>query len=68
MQITDSDCAEFAKLCLEHEGKKITLDEARETLTRLCLLFERFHAWRMAQEATGRVFQIDEPQPDPGDI
>lgn len=67
MRITDEECEELRRLYLEHEGVKLTLDEAREMLARLLELFQRFAAWIAKEKAAGRVFEIDELPPAPGD-
>ena len=61
MDITDDDCELLRRLYLEHEGEELSLDQARELLSDLLLLFERFAAWIAKEEAAGRVFQFDEP-------
>ncbi len=63
MDITDDDCELFRRLYLEHEGEELSLDQARELLSDLLLLFERFAAWIAKEEAAGRVFPLDEPPP-----
>jgi len=63
MKITDEDCEELRRLYLEHEGIELSQDEAREMLSRLLFLFERFGAWLSNVAATGRTFPLDEPPP-----
>ena len=61
LAVRAEDCEEFRRLYLEHERLSLTPDEAREMISRLCFLFERFAAWIAKEKAAGRVFQPDEP-------
>ena len=63
MRVTDDECEELRRLYLDHKGVKLTQDEAREMLSRLLFLFERFSAWLVRERAAGRVFPLDEPAP-----
>ena len=63
MTITDDDCEKLRRLYLEHEGVELSLDEAREMMSRLLLLFEHFAAWIAREKAVGRKFPLDEPPP-----
>jgi hypothetical protein len=65
MWITDEECEELKRLYLEHESVELTLDEAREILSRLLFLVERFAEWVSKEKAAGRVFQTDERPPGP---
>lgn len=58
MRITDDDCEKLRRLHLEHEGAELSVDEAREVLSRLLLLFERFAAWIAKERAAGRDFPL----------
>lgn len=60
MRITDEACLKFKKLVSEHDGRELSLDEAREVLTRMMLMFERFAAWIATEKAAGRVFSAEE--------
>jgi hypothetical protein len=64
MKITDEDCEKLRRLYLEHEEVELTLDEAREMMSRLLLLFERFAAWVAKEKAAGREFPLDERPPE----
>ncbi len=63
MRVTDEQCEELKRLYLEEEGVSLTLDEAREMLSRIAVLVERFAAWVVREKAKGRVFPIDERPP-----
>jgi hypothetical protein len=65
MRVADDECEELRRLYLEHEGVALTLDEAREMLSRLLFLFERFAAWIAKEKAAGQVFPLDEHPPVP---
>ena len=65
MQITDSECEELRRICLEHDGIDLTVDEAREIFSRMTFLVERFSAWLAKQRAAGREFPLDGPPPFP---
>jgi hypothetical protein len=67
MKVTDKECEEFRYLYLQHEGMELSLGEAREMLSRLLFMFERFAAWIAKEKAAGREFPLDEPPPAPGD-
>ncbi len=41
MEISDADCEEFRQICLKNDGMELSVDETRETIGRLCLLYER---------------------------
>src|SRR4051794_31343097 len=55
MRITDDECDVFRQLYLQNEGNPLTTDEAREMLSRLSFLFDRFAAWLAKEKAAGRV-------------
>lgn len=58
MRVTDEDCAKLKHLYLEHDQVELSLDDAREILSGLFLLFERFAAWVAQEEAVGRTFSL----------
>lgn len=62
-KISDGTVAELQKLHLEREGEALSDSEAREMLSRLFFLFERFALWIAKEKAAGREFPIDEPEP-----
>lgn len=45
MRVTDEDCRHFQSVCSKALGRDITLDEAREALSGLVYLLERFGKW-----------------------
>jgi len=67
MQIRDEDCEELRRICLQYEETDLTVDEAREVLSRLCFLLERFAGWIAKEKAAGRSFAIDTPRHDAKD-
>lgn len=44
--LNDDECAEFARLCRENEGVELTVDNARNMLSNLLLMLERFAVWK----------------------
>ena len=65
MRVTDEQCEELRRLYLEEQGRELTLDEAREMLSRMLFLVERFSAWLAKEKAAGRLFPIDGHPPAP---
>lgn len=61
MRISDEDVEEFRQLYREDEHKELTDGEAREILSGLLLLFERFADWIAQEKARGTVFEVEEP-------
>jgi hypothetical protein len=57
VKITQVDCAEFQRLCAEENGVALTLDEARDVLSRLCVFYEQFAGWVAAEKKTGASFE-----------
>ena len=45
MKITDEQCEELRQLCRQDHGRELSVDEAREMLSRMLFLVERFSAW-----------------------
>ena len=65
MRVTDNQCEELKRLYLQHEGVELTLDDAREMLSRLLILVERFAEWVAKEKAMGRVFERGSCPPGP---
>jgi hypothetical protein len=63
MRLTNEEVEEFRQLYLSNEYVKLTSDEARDMLSRVGFLFERFTQWVAKEEAAGRVFDYDETPP-----
>ena len=65
MKITDDDCAELQRLCKEHNSE-ITINQAREVLSSLNFLLERFGGWLREQQVAGRLSERGELQTKKG--
>lgn len=57
MQITDEQCENLRQLYLQHEGVALPLEDAREMLSRLLVLVERFSVWAAKEREAGREFR-----------
>lgn len=65
MQVTIEQCEELRQLYLEHEGVALSLDDAREILSRMLVLVERFSVWAAKEAEAGRVFELPERPLEP---
>jgi hypothetical protein len=58
MQIKDAHCEELRRLYRENESRDLSLDEAREILSRMLVLVERFSVWAAKEATAGRAFEL----------
>jgi hypothetical protein len=55
MRISDARCEEFRQLCRAQCGQELSLVDARDEITSIVALLERFAAWAARAKAAGRL-------------